>query len=115
MRPFTPAPRRRRGFTLIELMISIALVLLLVLGINQVFSLTGKTVGAGQAISDIQRNYRSGQNVIFEDFHNAVIEDGPFLIIRSEREYAWRNAADQQSDRDGEIRSRDINRDGNEK
>ena len=35
------------GFTLVELMISIALVLVLLLGVNQVFSLTGKAVGPG--------------------------------------------------------------------
>ncbi len=50
-RPFS----HPRAFTLVELMISIALVLLLVIGINQVFSLTSKTVGAGQGVHSAAR------------------------------------------------------------
>ena len=41
-------PGSVRAFTLIELMISIALVLLLILGVNQVFTYTTQAVGAGE-------------------------------------------------------------------
>jgi choline dehydrogenase len=39
---------RRSAFTLIEVMISIALVLALIIGVNQVFKVAADTVGAGQ-------------------------------------------------------------------
>ena len=56
-----PPNQPRRAFTLIEVMISIALVLILVLGINQVFKLTSDTVGAGQALASKARDYRAGR------------------------------------------------------
>ena len=110
-----PHPTRaRRGFTLLELMISIALVLLLVLGINQVFSLSSRTVGAGQAMSGIARDARSAQSVIYNDARVAVIDDGPCFFIRSERQWAWRNAQDQQQDQDGKVDSFDLDRNNSE-
>jgi prepilin-type N-terminal cleavage/methylation domain-containing protein len=46
-----PIPRHavRPAFTLVELMISIALALMLIYGIAQVFKLSGDTIGAQQA------------------------------------------------------------------
>ena len=41
-------------------MISIALVLLLMVGINQVFKVTGETVGTSQTIADGVRDARGG-------------------------------------------------------
>src|SRR3954470_7628513 len=56
--PRQQRPRRSRvaptavpGFTLIELMVSIALVLVLVLGVNAVFRMATETVGVGMAMS----------------------------------------------------------------
>src|SRR5712671_5842877 len=53
--------RGATGFTLVELMVSIALVLLLVLGINAVFTLSARTVGIGQQVSEIQRQFRNAE------------------------------------------------------
>src|SRR3954464_8742405 len=92
----------RRGFTLLELMVSIALVLILILGVNQVFSLTGRTVGAGQALSSLNRDGRNSQVVVYNDFHNAAVSGGPFFFIRGERVYAFRSKADKDQDRDGQ-------------
>src|SRR5437762_13720216 len=85
--------RRRfapRGFTLIELMISIALVLVLMIGINKVFKLTTDTVGAGQTLSAAVRDSRAAQAVYSADF-GTMAQDAPFLLIRSSVTPAFRN------------------------
>jgi prepilin-type N-terminal cleavage/methylation domain-containing protein len=111
----------RRGFTLIEVMISIALVLIVILGVNQVFSLTSQAVGAGQAVSEINRNARNAQAIMFADLAAADFESAPFFLIRGTTIAAFRNRADQLNDLDyvptladpdAAIRSIDRNRNG---
>ena len=108
------------AFTLIELMVSVALVLVLVLGINQVFRLTSDTIGAGQALSAKARDLRAAQSTIYSDVSMAVpppsasggpLDDGPFLLIRSERMSMFRSRNDQAADRDGDPLTIDV--DGN--
>jgi prepilin-type N-terminal cleavage/methylation domain-containing protein len=89
----------RDAFTLIELMISIALVLLLMLGINQVFKVTGQAIGTNQAISTGVRDGRAVQSVMATDLGTAAPKS-PAIIIRSERVSAFRNRQDQLQDRD---------------
>lgn len=109
------------AFTLVELIISIGLVLIVMLGVNFVFRMTGDTIGSGQVLSEQVRNNRGAQAIMFEDFGN-MMPDGPFLFIRSQRVAAFRNAQDRLSDpsgslaspTDAEILSRDIDGDGNE-
>lgn len=91
---------RRCGFTLTEVLISVALVLLLILGINQVFSLTSRAVGAGQAVGDINRAARGAQAVITRDLTNADFDYGPFLWISSTTANAFRSKVDQAADAD---------------
>jgi type II secretory pathway pseudopilin PulG len=88
--------RRVAAFTLLELMISVALVLVLMLGVNEVFRLTGETVGAGQALSGALRDERAAQQVMSQDFA-AAAPDAPFFIIRSQVAAAFRSAEDKQS------------------
>src|SRR5690242_8451881 len=94
-------PPASRGFTLIELMVSIALVLILILGINQVFKIASDTVNGGQAISAASREDRSIQGTIYPDMQNAVVAGAPFFVIRSHIQPGFRNKADEQADRDG--------------
>jgi hypothetical protein len=87
------------AFTLIELMISIALVLLLILGINQIFKYTTQAVGAGEGINSAIRNSRAIQSAFAQDFAAMVppgtgSSDGPCLIISNQQVYAYRNAKD---------------------
>ncbi len=96
------------GFTLVELMISIALVLLLVVGINQVFSLTSKTIGTGQASSNAQRDMRAAKKVMEDDFDSALTTSGPCFIINNQRVWAFRNKQDQLSDPDGQANTADL-------
>ena len=105
-----PAPA---GFTLIELMVSIALVLILILGINQVFKIASDTVNVGQAMSGAAREDRGIQGTMYPDVQNMVLADAPFFIIRSRVQPAFRSRADEQADRDGDPYTIDV--DGNNK
>jgi prepilin-type N-terminal cleavage/methylation domain-containing protein len=115
-RPTNPtlAPKvTRGGFTLLELMISIALVLILILGVNTVFSLTSQTVSAGNALGDIYRKDASFHGVIYQDLKTMVIgSDAPCFVIQNQRRNAFRNAADRDADKDGDVTTYDVNGDG---
>jgi hypothetical protein len=90
------------GFTVVELMTSIAIGAMLCLGVNTVFRITGDSVGAGAAYADATRANMAAQPVVFDDLQAAAVlpPAAPFLIIRSETIPAFRNAADERSDRD---------------
>jgi prepilin-type N-terminal cleavage/methylation domain-containing protein len=106
---------RRGGFTLLELMISIALVLILILGVNVVFSMTTQTVGAGNALGTIYRANQSFHGVIYQDFRSMVIgPDAPCFVIVNQRRNGWRSAADREADKDGTVFTHDYNGDGDE-
>jgi prepilin-type N-terminal cleavage/methylation domain-containing protein len=109
-----------RGFTLVELMACVAIGLMLIVGINQVFRIASQTVGAGQALASAVRDYRAVQPVLYADLsagalpyatNGTVLDDGPFLLIRSERMTMFRSRADQMTDRDGDPGTTDINGD----
>jgi type II secretory pathway pseudopilin PulG len=57
-----------RAFTLTEVVIAIALVLLLLLGVSRVFSLTAQTIGAGNSLGQQLRNHRAIQQNLARDF-----------------------------------------------
>jgi len=91
-------PQRQPGFTLVEVMISIAIVLILMLGINYIFTTVSSATGAGQALSAIGRDARAVQSVFNDDFRGAVTSDAPYIIIRSERQAQFRDQKDALSD-----------------
>jgi prepilin-type N-terminal cleavage/methylation domain-containing protein len=96
---------RSTGFTLIELMISIALVLVLILGVNQVFQYTTQAVGAGEAINSAIRGSRAAEATFAGDLGNMVSPgsgptDSASLIIASMQAYAYRNKADMAAEGD---------------
>jgi type II secretory pathway pseudopilin PulG len=88
------------AFTLVELMIAIALMLLLMVGINVIFKITGEAVGTGQALSESLRNAQGAQAVMYRDFSNIAGDDAPFLIIHSRTQPAFRNKQDMLADTD---------------
>ncbi len=96
----TPHNVCRPGFTLIELMISIAMVVILILGVNTVFQSTLQAVGAGQAFVAATRDGRAAQATLGADLGGAA-SDGPFFIIHSSQMFAFRNRADLAADKDG--------------
>ena len=70
-----------RGFTLVELLVSIALVVLLLLGVNQVFKLSADAVGTGTTVSTMTRENRAAQSTMQEDISTAMVSNPPFLLI----------------------------------
>lgn len=118
VQPFT---HRRRGFTLIELMISLALMVLLMLGVNFIFTAVGGATGSAQTLSKIGRDIQATQNVLARDFSNMAVQ-GPSIIIWSERVSAFRSNKDLLSDGDFiptdsalnlDLHKRTIDNDGN--
>lgn len=92
----------KRGFTLIELMVSIAIALLLIVGVNAVFRIASTSVGAGQALSVNANENRSVQTVLYTDFAQSVIRSGdsPCFVMRSSRTSAFLDREDELSDQD---------------
>lgn len=91
----TPRNNSRAAFTLTELMISIALALLLIIGVNLVFQATSETLSAGQKVAEANRLEQSLHTVFSQDMRSLVLpDDAPFLFIRSERREGYINAAD---------------------
>jgi type II secretory pathway pseudopilin PulG len=94
-------PAKRHAFTLIEVTISVALAVVLMLGIAQVFRIVGDTVGTGQVLASAQRDSRAAQAVMANDFNTAVSDGAPFMMMDSLQEWAFRNQADMLGDKDG--------------
>ena len=68
------------GLDVVEVMISVALVLLLMYGVSQVFKMSSDAVGANQAVSKIVRDQRSAQAVLAQDMRNCASDSPLFLI-----------------------------------
>jgi prepilin-type N-terminal cleavage/methylation domain-containing protein len=99
-RSVAPSLRRfPRAFTLVELIISVALVLVIMLGVNFVFKMAGDTVNAGQSLNESVRGTRAAQATLFDDF-SRYAPDGPSLLLRSRSQVAFRNRQDELSDTD---------------
>ncbi|CAN5538458.1 hypothetical protein BH09PLA1_BH09PLA1_07990 [soil metagenome] len=90
----------KSAFTIVELMVSIGLVLILMLGVSQVFKTISSTVSAGSAISDNTRLARGAQAVFAQDIGSMVVRDAPCIILHSEVRPAFRNRTDLAGDRD---------------
>jgi type II secretory pathway pseudopilin PulG len=116
--------RTRSAFTLIEIMISIALAMILIAGIVRVFGITGDTISQGQALSEMTRSHRNVESTMrtdFEGIHNDTGLSGmmpanyqPSIIIDAQQVFAFLNEADQAGDSDGNVATFDANDDGND-
>ena len=122
--PIHLQPHARHGFTLLELIISVALVLVLMLAITKIFSITSSTIGASQGIAAATRDARAVQAVLARDM-GAMASDSPFIWINVSGPasgpgstggtfQAFRNADDARSDRDGDPQTIDLNENGTE-
>src|SRR3569623_1728436 len=80
--PVGRARRRAAGFTLVEVMISVALVLMIIYGVSRVFKMSTDAVGANQAISGMVRDNRAVQTPLSEDFRTSL-DDSPLFLISS--------------------------------
>jgi hypothetical protein len=80
-------------------MVSIALVLILMIGVNYVFTKTSDAVGAGQTMNTFNRDSQSAQAAIFSDFQN-INKNPPCFIIGSQIVDQFLNSADAQTGND---------------
>lgn len=100
------------GFTLVELLVTCALVTVLMLACAQVFSIASKTIGGGQALGAAVRDAQAAQSVFARDFAAAASPTvSPAMYIVSSRVGAFRNANDQRTDVDGNIYTFDFDGD----
>ena len=83
----------RPAFTLVEMLVSVALIAVLMLAVTQIFSIASRTMSGGQAIGAAVRDAQAAQSVMARDFA-AAANDGGCFIIRSVRQAAFRSAAD---------------------
>jgi prepilin-type N-terminal cleavage/methylation domain-containing protein len=81
------------AFTLIELMISLAIMVMLMLGVNMIFSSVGRATGAANASSKIVRDAQAAQTIMNGDMQGIVVTESqlPFLIIQNETIQAFRS------------------------
>ncbi|MGA2582592.1 MAG: type II secretion system protein [Tepidisphaeraceae bacterium] len=91
--------RRTAGFTLLELMISIALVLILLVGVNYVFRTAVDSIGAGEQIIQFTQDSRTASRELLSDFNN-IAPDPPCFIIASQIVPQFLNANDAQNETD---------------
>jgi type II secretory pathway pseudopilin PulG len=83
----------RRAFTLVELMLSLAMVLLLTIGINYVFRSATDAVSAGQSLNAINNDAQATQPLLFGDLRNAS-KNPPCFIIASQLVNQFLNSDD---------------------
>ena len=72
---------RRSAFTLMELMVSVAILVLIILSVGTMFQSASRSVGVSQAINEMLSNHRAVQQQIASDIKG--IDKNGFLVIRS--------------------------------
>jgi prepilin-type N-terminal cleavage/methylation domain-containing protein len=110
----------RHGFTFTEILIALALIVVLLIGVSQVFNVTGETISRSQAFSGAMRVQRAVQQTLATDIlgvdpdassngfvpmqvTNGSVPSGsrqPFLIISNFRVPTFLNARDEREDID---------------
>ena len=75
-----PRTISRAAFTLTELMISIALALLLIIGVNLVFQATSVTLSPGQKVAETNRSEQSLHTVFSEDMRSLVLRNNEAVM-----------------------------------
>jgi len=113
-------PDGRRGFTLTEIMISLALALILIIGINQVFSISATTISTGAGQLEMMRGHRAAFSTMRTDFEGFQSDastgivpttETSFLLIHNEKRLAYRDQQDDDLDPNA-IDTVDLNEDG---
>lgn len=88
--PTMPGPARRAtriAFTLVEMLVAIAVVAILTIGIGQIFGSVSKLVGTGAAVAEVDQAARTVEAQLREDFDalSAMPADKTFIAIRNTR------------------------------
>src|SRR3982751_88784 len=75
----SPAFARRRGFSLMELMVAVSILVVIILAVNVTFSGASKSVSTSQATMDLMANERGIQQMLERDVRG--IDRNGFLVI----------------------------------
>ena len=126
----TPPPRprhRRDAFTLIELMISLALVLLLVLAMTRIFAVTTRAISKGSATGEVVRNLEAARTSLTVDLAGTTrlgtgklsasggilpLSEQPAIIISSKAYRTFLSEAAREADNDDLPETVDLDGDG---
>ena len=89
----TPNPAREsratgaRAFTLVEMLVAVAVVAILTIGIGQIFGSVSKLVGTGAAVAEVDQAARTVEAQLRDDFTalSAMRADETFIAIRNTR------------------------------
>src|SRR5690348_12231568 len=74
----------RRAFTLVEVLIAVAIALLLIVGISQIFAIAQRTTSMGTALLGATAEDRSFQNTFTRDFRSVLpMSETPGFVIGS--------------------------------
>ena len=84
------------------------------LGIAQVFRVSGDAIGTGQALASVLRDARAAQTVFSRDLNGAIRDWITILIISNYQTFAFRNRADMVADKDQLPYTQDITGTGTE-
>lgn len=101
LRSFSASARRRRGFTLAELIVAMA-ILVLMLGLAaQVFSLTSRSTGQATSLIHVSQSIRSLESVLREDLRY-IQQGGSMILIKANPINAYWTVGGRQADDDGD-------------
>jgi prepilin-type N-terminal cleavage/methylation domain-containing protein len=81
------------GFTLVELMLALFIGLLLLVGVNAIFTGASQSIQAGLALDEATRNSQAAAPILYNDLHECAA-DSPAFIITSAVVPQYLNAAD---------------------
>jgi prepilin-type N-terminal cleavage/methylation domain-containing protein len=92
--PRSPRP----AFTLVEVLIAVAIALLLIVGISQIFAIAQRTTSMGTALLTSTAQDRSLQNTLNRDLHAILpMDDSPGFVLASYAAAMFRNKSDYDS------------------
>src|SRR5579871_4911752 len=75
---------RKSGFTLVEVLIAVAIALLLIVGISQIFAIAQRTTSMGTALLVTAAEDRSFQNTLNRDFRSILpVANTPGMVLAS--------------------------------
>lgn len=94
--------RQPHAFTLTEVMISVALLLVIMIGVTEVFKTTSSVIGTSSAIADSIRGFRTVGSAMRNDFEGPTnagqgvvkTSEMPFLVIRNQEVKSYMDSAD---------------------
>ena len=128
--PSMPTRRRANGFTLVELMISLALVLLLTVAMARIFGVTTRAISKGTAVGEVVRGLDATSKALQIDLAGTQsgvgydpyrkpagvlpLSEQPAIIISSKTYNTFLNEADRKADADKNPATLDVDGDGDD-